>query len=97
MRNTLKARFNIPVTSSPTDTALMRSSAHSQRDEQPISPELLTALTNLTLSDFSIQGNPFAIAEDTALYGPPFYTSKQGRKKAYVVFNGRRMGVFQSW
>lgn len=66
-------------------------------DEQSTSPELSTPLTNLTLSDFSVRENPFAIAEDTALYGPPFYTSQQGRKKAYVVFNGRRMGVFQTW
>lgn len=75
----------------------MRFNVRSREDERPISPDLLRSLANLSVSDFSVQENPSAVVEDMALYGPPFYTSKQGPKKAYVVFNGRRMGVFQSW
>jgi hypothetical protein len=85
------------LTYSSTGTIVMRFNVRSQGDERPISPDILRSLADLSVSDFVVEENPFAVAEDVALYGAPFYTSRQGPKKAYVVFNGRRMGVFQSW
>lgn len=41
----------------------------------------------------------FVIAEEDALRSAPFYETPETHQKyeAYVVFHGRRMGVFQTW
>ena len=40
----------------------------------------------------------FEVADDIALRSRAWTaTPKKGRYKAYVVFNGRQMGVFQMW
>jgi hypothetical protein len=60
-------------------------------------PELLSAVSGMTILDDN--DDFFAHATEMALHGPPVEPSKPTSKgnRAWVVFNGRKLGIFETW
>lgn len=68
-----------------------------QNKRSDLGRQIEEALRNLSVSGGAQRNQPFAVAELEALYGPIIQTEQDSSKKVYVVYNGRRMGVFQTW
>ena len=65
----------------------------------PSDLELLSTFSTLALSEEFDNAEAFAEAEEEVIHAAPIPVSSPLRSgnKAWVVTNGRRMGVFETW